>query len=96
MNEEEIEKQLKKSRRQNKDERYEYINSHFNQTNYAMVLEKYTLKILRKYMQLQNNWNELKKWLEEESNNTIYATGHLTAICMILNKMQELEQGKDE
>ena len=46
--------------------------------------------------QLQNNWNELKKWLEEESNNTIYATGHLTAICMTLNKMQELEQGKDE
>ena len=41
--------------------------------------------------QLQNNWNELKKWLEEESNNTIYATGHLTAICMTLNKMQELE-----
>ena len=46
--------------------------------------------------QLQNNWNELKKWLEEESNNTIYATGHLTAICMTLNKMQELEQGKDD
>lgn len=47
-------------------------------------------------IQLQNNWNELKKWLEEESNNTIYATGHLTAICMTLNKMQELEQGKDD
>ena len=31
-----------------------------------------------------------------ENNNTIYATGHLTAICMTLNKMQELEQGKDE
>lgn len=45
--------------------------------------------------QLQNNWNELKKWLEEESNNTIYATGHLTAICMTLNKMQEL-QGDDK
>ena len=47
-------------------------------------------------MKLQNNWNELKKWLEEESNNTIYATGHLTAICMTLNKMQELEEEKDE
>ena len=46
-------------------------------------------------IQLQNNWNELKKWLEEESNNTIYATGHLTAICMTLNKMQEL-QGDDK
>ena len=66
MSKEEIEKQLKKSRRQNKDERYEYINSHFNQTNYAMELEKYTLKILRKYTQLQNNWNELKKELKEK------------------------------
>ena len=38
MNKEELIKELKKSRRQTKDERYEYINSHFNQTNYAMRL----------------------------------------------------------
>ena len=105
MNEEEIEKQLKKSRRQNKDERYEYINSHFNQTNYAMALEKYTLKILRKYMQLQNNWNELKKWLgtrintdkDYERNSHIKEKLQVEdyVIKQVMFFMQELED-KDE
>ncbi len=53
MSEEEIEKQLKKSRRQRKDERYEYINSHFNQTNYAMNLEKHALKLHSQNAQLK-------------------------------------------
>lgn len=51
--------------------------------------------------QLQNNWNELKKWLEEEyeyydkhgSSVHGYAMGQ---IRRTENKMQELEQGKDE
>lgn len=73
-------------------------------------------------MKLQNNWNELKKWLEEEvkeNDNTIkkcdqviFKMGNehkkdthqhkLIDVCSreslvfnrILNKMQELEQGK--
>lgn len=48
------------------------------------------------YMKLQNNRNELKKWLEfmikqEREGKTVYIS-----LKDILNKMQELEQGKDE
>ena len=41
--------------------------------------------------QLQNNWNELKKWLEEnwQQSQDIW-------FVKIINKMQELEQGKDD
>ena len=47
---------------------------------------------------LQNNWNELKKWLEEEikdyrKKEWFPVAGHLKEV---LDKMQELEQGKDE
>lgn len=42
--------------------------------------------------QLQNNWNELKKWLEDKISRSwdedVYED--------MLEKMQELEQGKDE
>ena len=43
------------------------------------------------YMKLQNNWNKLKKWLEEnwQQSQDIW-------FVKIINKMQELEQGKDE
>ena len=80
------------------------MESFVEEVDYCINVNGYiSLDVLNKYVrnineleQLQNNWNELKKWLEEESNNTIYATGHLTAICMTLNKMQELEEEKDE
>ena len=47
--------------------------------------------------QLTNNWNELEKWLkeylEQESNDEIdYAVDD--TICLILNKMKELKEGK--
>lgn len=45
---------------------------------------------------LENNWNELKKWLEfmikqEREGKKVYIS-----LKDILNKMQELEQRKDE
>lgn len=49
--------------------------------------------------QLQNNWNELKKWLEENKfndNYESYQVDNYTTYNDILNKMQELEQVKDE
>ena len=58
--------------------------------------------ILDEVENLQNNWNELKKWLEEEmleykkvrySSEYGYAIGTMSKT---LKKMQELEQGKDE
>ena len=45
MNKEFIEKQLKLSKRQNKDERYDYLCSEFNAINYCVNLEKYTNKL---------------------------------------------------
>lgn len=62
--------------------------------------------------QIQNNWNELKKWLEEtikqydnvglkfkKENNFECASrsyDYLKQYQTMLNKMQEMEQGKDE
>ena len=45
--------------------------------------------------QLQNNWNELKKWLESKGTSTKEEND---ALCYFYTykKMQELEQGKDE
>lgn len=39
---------------------------------------------------LENNWNELKKWLEE-----YYDYGDCLKIKFILNKMSELERGEE-
>ena len=43
---------------------------------------------------LQNNWKELKKWLEENESFDDYCNE--TTFTSVLDKMQELEQGKDE
>lgn len=63
-------------------------------------------KILLDYIeQLQNNWNELKKWLEECLNElkqndvydrTSYEQGEIIALESSIAKVQELEQVKDE
>lgn len=54
--------------------------------------------------ELQNDWNELKKWLESwlENDKHCYLAENPIDKCRcevykeLLNKMQELEQGKDE
>ena len=66
MNKEELIKELKKSRRQTKDERYEYINSHFNQTSYAMRLEKYARELYKENKELHN---KIEKAIEFINNN---------------------------
>jgi len=58
-------------------------------------------KLHLKNEQLENNWNELKEWLEEEykyyqkcGNPRIgYAMGQ---ISRTQNKMQEIESGKND
>lgn len=57
-------------------------------------LNDYQLVLAREKEQLQNNWNELKKWLEEEYKYV--PTYYCRMIRIMLNKMQEMEQGKDE
>ena len=43
--------------------------------------------------QLKDNWNELKKWLEENESFDDYCNE--TTFTSVLDKMQELEQGND-
>ena len=55
-----------------------------------------TLEYLyNRIIELQNNWNELKKWLESKGTS---AKEENDALCYFYTykKMQELEQGKDE
>lgn len=60
--------------------------------NYRIVSEREA--------KLQNNWNELKKWVKEYEENSYglgsYETGIADGLGDVLKKMQELEQGKDE
>ena len=55
MSKEEIEKQLKLSKRQSKDERYDYLCSEFNAINYCINLEKYTNKLQQENQDLKEN-----------------------------------------
>lgn len=70
MNREEIEQQLKLSKKQNKEQRYDYLCSQFNCINYAIKLEKYTNK-------LQRENRELKKQLEKKYEKVGTLTGEL-------------------
>ena len=81
MNKEEIEKQLKLSKRQNKDERYDYLCSEFNAINYCVDLEKYTNKLQQENKQLQ-----------EELECTIGIVEHNRIIS---KKNKEIHQLKD-
>ena len=44
--------------------------------------------------QLQNNWNELKKWVIEQEQKAWDEVS--STFGYVLNKILELEQGKDE
>ena len=59
-----------------------------------------TLEYLyNRIIELQNNWNELKNWCKEnqyDDNFDSYQVDTYTTYGVILKKMQELEQGKDE
>ena len=57
------------------------------------VLNKYVRNI-NELEQLQNNWNELKKWLEEEYKYV--PTYYCRMIKIISNKMQELGNSNNE
>ena len=62
-------------------------------------------EVIAESKQLQNNWNELKKWLEECLNEikqndvydrTSYEQGQIIALESSIAKAQELEQVRDE
>ena len=61
MSEDQIEVQLKLSKKQNKNERYDYLCSQFNCINYTIHLEKYTNQLQKqnkKYKEVIDNVNK--------------------------------------
>ena len=60
-NKETIEEQLKLHKKQNKDDRYNYICEQFNPIWYCWELEKYTLQKDKEINRLNNIINELEK-----------------------------------
>lgn len=71
--------ELKLSKKQNNDKRYEYLCQNFNVVDYAIKLEKYTIKLQQENKQLkiqisareevckrlESNWNKLKEWVNK-------------------------------
>ena len=53
-----------------------------------------TIREMIKYNNLQNNWNELKKFVEEKMS--VYEHKEASNFYVVFEKMQVLEQGKDE
>ena len=97
MHKEETERQLKLSKRQNKDERYDYLDSEFNAINYCIKLEKYTNKLLQENKQVKDKYeniisrykfikNRVKQgMIEKYKNECLIELGN--------NILQELEKG---
>ena len=89
MNKEEIEKELKLSKRQNKDKRYDYLDSKFNAINYCIKLEKYTNKLLQENKQLKNKLIEINEVINGYMPNVHAMCKAFDEIEFILSKEVE-------
>lgn len=87
----------------NEKEFKDYISNNINSISSKISLEEINFlgnlikafnEVCEKYDKSQNNWNELKKWLEEEKGQ--WGKDNRCWYESVLDKMQELEQGKDE
>ena len=61
----EIEKELKLSKKQNYNDRYNYLCSQFNGIEYAIKLEKYTNKLLKENTQLKKQLKDKDEKISE-------------------------------
>lgn len=77
------------------EDRNQWINQFSKTHNESIDIQKQN-------KQLNNNWNNLKKWLEKELGDRInpnkdkWLTGVYDAYRETIDKMQELEQGSDK
>ena len=78
MKEEEIKRQLKLSKQQNKNERYDYLCSQFNCVNYVIKLEKYTNKLQQENKKYKEVIDKLKNKTKENIENAKYEITTLT------------------
>ena len=83
MSEKQIEGQLKLSKKQNKNERYDYLCSQFNCVNYAINLEKYTNK-------LQKQNQKYKEVIDKAIDRLEYIIDYLEKKDMFHNYESEL------
>lgn len=88
-------------------------NLEFAEGAFDYMLTPDDIELLLDYIKkLQNNWDKLKKWLEEEKNRLATQVSNayedslgkrrfvnediFNELAKVSGKMQELEQGKDE
>ena len=79
-------------------ERYEELKNNPMYQKYCSVLEtkdKIIKKLSSQLEQKEDNWNELKEWLEDENNQKYSQYIYNYSINnWVLNKMQEIEKGE--
>lgn len=105
MKEEEIKRQLKLSKQQNKNERYDYLCSQFNCVNYAIKLEKYTNKLQQENKRLQDKLNKVSQEIDDilvfdDFSDTTHGIGNVKeelkfylSDCETLDEFRKLEKG---
>ena len=69
------------------------IFSNLETEEQAFEFLKYIKNLQQENKQLKDNWNELKEYTQEKYDNPSWAS---CGARYVLEKMQELEQGKDE
>lgn len=90
MDKEEIEEQLKISKRQNEYERYEYLCSGFNAINYCVKLERYTNKLQQENKKLKENYDRIY------NENCILREKHNINDIGLLDENYRLKQAIDK
>lgn len=87
---------LKKWREDNKEHiqnyKEEYAKTH--DSSFKKLQDKYK-QLQQENQQLKNNWNKLKEWLYEDHYLYVPEIAINSTYQVVLNKMQELEQGSD-
>ena len=88
MNKKQIEYQLKLSKKQNEDERSDYLCSQFNCVDYLIKLEKYTNNLLRKNKKQKEVIDKAIEYIEKYyySKNTF----DIDNIGMTTNKLLQV------
>lgn len=57
------------------------------------LVEYENIGTINNLKQLEHNWNELKSWLEERCKDNMELITFRLAICRVLDKIRELEEG---
>ena len=84
-----------KAREIKRKSQYKYIKNKRLNGELPLTQKMLIEQLQQENQQLQNNWNELKKWLEEFSNYEEYDKIERDTFQTVLDKMQSLERGEE-